>query len=249
MNAHRRPTIDCSQPWIWEAGVTEAEQTRIQAATSMCVQMRTLCCRRGTRMPTVVGVIVSRLEHEVIATALKCFDASFYRPAWWERRACPQTTVAGARPATLSEAAQTHNLERCRRRQICRQGGGLHLTALTITCFPRIQQVAPPCLTVCRTQLVQALKLWDSFVLKGKISSAKMFTFDVNSLDVLTREPPPRCTTDGCDVVLCCTCWSGRYPGCCRTGSLYPRSSKPDKFGCWCTPSSPAESWRKVDSS
>lgn len=28
MNAHRRPTIHCSQPWISEPGVTEAEQMR-----------------------------------------------------------------------------------------------------------------------------------------------------------------------------------------------------------------------------
>lgn len=124
------------------------------AAVCGCVQTHTLGARRVTRMPTVVGVIVSWLEHEVIVTALKFFYASFYRPAWWEMRACRQTTMAGARPATLSEAAQTHNLERCRGRQICRRGGGLHLTALTM-CFPRIQRVAPPCFTVCRTQLVQ----------------------------------------------------------------------------------------------
>lgn len=164
MYAHRRPTIHCSQPWISEAGVTEAEQMRnfyefkqpcpCIAAVCGCVQTCTLWARRGTRMPTVVGVIVSWLKHEVIVTALKCFNASFYWPAWWERRACPQTTMAGAQSATLSEAAQTHNLECCRSRQICRRGEGLHLTALTMH-FPRIQQVAPPCFTVCRTQLVQ----------------------------------------------------------------------------------------------
>lgn len=39
--------------------------------------------------------------------------------------------------------------------------------------------------------------------------------------------------------VSVCTCWSGRCPGCCRRGNLYPLSSGPVGTGYWCTPGSP----------
>ena len=47
----------------------------------------------------------------------------------------------------------------------------------------------------------------------------------------------------------CCTCWSGRCPGCCRIVNLCPRSSGPVETGYWYTPGSPAQEERERERS